>query len=112
MRIVEGQTKRQSVKIDLQVGKLTVYHISEAKLRLFRDGGTMIGRMNDWAYTFFTCSVSFLVAWITTDVVVAKYVLATLTFVCLIISVVLFFMKRNRKTELSKLYDEIKLGDL
>lgn len=112
MEIVEGQTNRSGLVIDLQEGKLTAYHISEAKLRLFRDGGTMLGRINDWAYTLFTCCISFLVAWLTTEIEVMKYILATITIVCFLLSIVLFVIRRNKKNELSALYDEVVSGKM
>lgn len=112
MEIVEGHTKRAEILIDLQEGRLKGFPITEAKLRLFRDGGTLIGRINDWAYTLFTCGISFLIACLTTDNIVVGYVLATLTIVCLISSSLLFYTRRNKKNELSDLYDEVISGDL
>lgn len=112
MEIVEGHITRQSISIDLHEGKLKVYHISEAKLRLFRDGGTLIGRMNDWAYTLLTCSISFFIAWLTTNLEFAKYILASLTIICLGASIFLFVTNKSRKNNLSELYEEVVSGNI
>ena len=112
MEIVEGQTKRPGIIIDLKEGRIEVFSISEAKLKLFRDGGTFIGRINDWSITLFTCGISFSIAWLTTNIVYAKYILATLTLVSFLGSVTLFIMRKNKKSELFNLYDEVVSGKI
>ena len=111
MELVEGQSNRAGLTVELKEGRLKVYSISEAKLRLFRDGGTLAGRLNDATYTLFTCAVSFLVACLTTNSDVFMYVLATLTIVFFAASIALFFLTRNKKNELSILYDEVVIGE-
>ena len=111
MELVEGQSNRAGLTVELKEGRLKVYSISEAKLRLFRDGGTLVGRLNDAAYALFTCAVSFLVACLTTNSDVVSYVLATLTIVFFAASIALFFLTRNKKNELSILYDEVVIGE-
>lgn len=112
MEIVEGQTNRNGITIDLREGRLKAFSISEAKLRLFRDGGTLIGRFNDWACALFTCGISFLVGCLTTTIIVVRYVLATLTIICFVASIVLFVIRKKKKNELSALYDEVISGEM
>ena len=112
MEIVEGHTNISRIEIALQKGKLTVYSISEAKLKQFRDGGTLAGRMNDWTYSLFTCCISFFTALLTTGNIIVKYVFATLTIICLGMSIALFFITKNKKRELSTLYEEVISGNV
>ena len=112
MEIVEGNTSRSRITIDLHVGKLNVYTISEAKLRLFRDGGTLLGRFNDWAYTLFTCSISFFIACLTTEIDFVKYVFATVAVFVFAVSIILFIMKRKKKSDLHELYNQVISGEI
>ncbi len=112
MEIVEGQTNRYDIEVDLRKGRLTAYTISEAKLKLFRDGGTWAGRMDDWSYTLLTCSISFLVAWLTTDNKIAQYVLCIFTIVGFIASIVLFVLAKKKKKDLIALYEEVVSGKM
>lgn len=112
MRIVEGHTNRLGIKVELREGKLKVYPISEAKLKLFRDGGTLIGRSNDWAYTFLTCGISFCLASLSTTNNIMSYFLVTISILCWVISAILFITKKKKKRELSALYNEVISGDI
>ncbi len=110
MEIVEGQTKRVDINIAFHEGKLDVYQITQAKLKLFRDCGTMAGRHNDLAYAFLTFGVSTLVACITTNIESAIKLLVFLTVVFLAVSVILFVRSNKKKKELNDLYEEVISG--
>lgn len=112
MEIVKGQTARSSIKVDYHKGKLDVYSISEAKLIIFRDGGTFLGRLNDGVYTLFAYCISFLTTSLTTDNNTIKNVFITLTIVSFIASLLLWYTKKNKKNELSNLYNEVVSGKI
>ena len=112
MEIVEGQTKRVGINIDFHEGKLDVYQITKAKLKLFRDCGTMAGRHYDLANIFLTFGVSTLVACITTNIESAIRLLVFLTIVFLAVSVILFIKSNKKKKELHALYEDVIAGNM
>ena len=112
METVEGQTPRVGVNIDFHEGKLDVYQITKAKMKLFRDCGTMAGRNNDLAYAFLTFGVSTLVACITTNIESTIKLLVFLTIVFLAVSVILFIKSYKKKKELHALYEDVIAGNM